>query len=116
MLKKAQNINEILEVEGKLNEVRTEIESFQGQFKLMKHQISLSTLELTFYELLPYEVNHEARPGFGKQIVNALNDGWNAFLYFLIVTIRIWPFVILAVMAFIAFKRIRARKRKAEEG
>lgn len=112
ILKRANSVKDILEIERSLNQVRTEIESLEGQFKLLRHRISFSTLDLTFYEILPYTIDGEQRPGFWARISNATSGGWQGFLSFMVFLVRLWPFIILAFFAVLGFRRIRARRKK----
>lgn len=111
ILKKADNVRDILEVERNLNQVRTEIESLQGQFKLLSHQVNFSNLDLSFYELVPYELDQEPRPGFGTRLINSLSAGWQGFLTFMVYLLALWPFGLLAVGVVWVVKKIRKRKK-----
>ncbi|GAB4248414.1 MAG: hypothetical protein Tsb0034_27790 [Ekhidna sp.] len=114
ILKKADNVRDILEVERNLNQVRGEIESLQGQFKLLSHKIAYSTLDLSYYELIPYELNNEQRPGFWTRLVNAFSGGWNGFLSFLVVLVRLWPFGIITYLVVLLVKKLRKRQKKGD--
>jgi len=111
ILKKAENVRDILEVERNLNQVRGEIESLQGQFKLLTHQVNYSTIDLTFYQLIPYEYNQEQRPGFGTRLLNAFSGGWNGFLTFLVIMVQLWPFGLVAAGLLFLIKRIRGTRK-----
>lgn len=111
ILKKADKISDILEVERNLNQVRSEIESLQGQFKLLNHQINYSTLDISFYELVPYELDQEQRPGFGTRLLNAMSAGWQGFQTFLVYLLALWPFGLLALGVVWVVKKVRARKK-----
>lgn len=112
ILKKADNVRDILEVERNLNQVRSEIESLQGQFKLLSHRINFSTVDVSFYELIPYELDQEQRPGFGTRLANSISAGWQGFLTFMVYALALWPFGILAFIIVTIVKRIRARRKK----
>ena len=111
ILKKADKISDILEVERNLNQVRSEIESLQGQFKLLNHQINYSTLDISFYELVPYELDQEQRPGFGTRLLNAMSAGWQGFQTFIVYLLALWPFGLLAFGVVWLVRKIRARKK-----
>ena len=91
ILKKANSVRDILEVERNLNQVRTEIESLQGQFKLLSHRVNFSTVDVSFYELVPYELDQEPRPGFGTRLLNSISAGWQGFLTFMVYVLALWP-------------------------
>ena len=111
ILKKADKISDILEVERNLNQVRSEIESLQGQFKLLNHQINYSTLNISFYELVPYELDQEQRPGFGTRLLNAMSAGWQGFQTFIVYLLALWPFGLLALGVVWVVRKVRARKK-----
>src|SRR5690606_17021803 len=50
LVKSATDIKDILQIEKELNEVRTSVEQLEGQFNYLSKQISLSTINLAFYE------------------------------------------------------------------
>lgn len=111
ILKQASKISDILEVERNLNQVRTEIESLQGQFKLLNHQISFSTIDISIYEIIPYELDQDQRPGFGARLLNSITAGWQGFLTFLVYILALWPFGLVAVGVVWIVKKIRARRK-----
>lgn len=109
LLKKASAIKDILEIEKNLNEVRTEIEQLQGQFHYLSKQVSLSTINLSFYEILPYVYDSSQRKGFGARILSAMDNGWQGFLLVLVGLTTLWPFVILTIAAIYLFRRLRGK-------
>lgn len=115
ILSEAKSVQDILEVERNLNEVRGEIETLQGQFKLLNHQISLSTLTISFYELVPYQINQESRPGFGARLLNAFSTGWQGFLTFFIYVLALWPFALLGGVVFVLIRKFRNRKKQKKD-
>ncbi|WP_424962548.1 DUF4349 domain-containing protein [Ekhidna sp.] len=111
ILKQANKISDILEVERNLNQVRSEIESLQGQFKLLNHQVNYSTLDISFYEIVPYELEQEQRPGFGTRVLNSLSAGWQGFQTFLVYLLALWPFGLLSLGVVWVVRKVRARKK-----
>ncbi|WP_436514575.1 DUF4349 domain-containing protein [Ekhidna sp. To15] len=112
ILKKANNVRDILEVERNLNQVRSEIESLQGQFKLLSHRINFSTVDISFYELIPYELDQEQRPGLGTRLLNSISAGWQGFLTFTVYLLALWPFGLLAVGVVWVVRKIRAKRKQ----
>lgn len=117
LLKKASSMQDILEIEKNLSEVRTTIEQLEGQFKYLSKQISYSTLNVSFYEQLPYVYNESGRKGFWARIASAVSGGWTGFLSFLVVMVRLWPFFILLIITVFLVKKWRQNriKRKQED-
>ncbi len=107
LLKKASNIKDILDIERSLNDIRNEIESAEGNFKYLTQQVSYSTIQITFYEILPSNYTEE---GFGARVIHALKSGWEIFLVFFVGVVQIWPFIVLVGLAVFLFKRIRKKR------
>ena len=111
LLAKANGIEEIMKVEGKLGEVRESIEAAEGRLNYLKNRVSLSTLEVSAYARNPVSA------GFFGKIGNALQSGWQGFLQFLIGLTYAWPFLLL-ILAAIGGERFyrRTRKKKLQQG
>jgi hypothetical protein len=101
LLKQTRNVSEVLQVEAQLNVVRGEIESAEGRLKYLKDRVSMSTLNLTFYETTSAPV------GFFGEIGKSFISGWKGFLYFILGIISIWPvtIVILVIVIWIIKRR-----------
>lgn len=112
LLKKAESIKDMLEIERNLNELRMEIEMQEGKFRYLSKQVRYSTIHLHFYELLPYTYSSELRPGFGARLMESLSNGWQIFLSFLIGLTSLWPFLLVLLGVIIGWKKWR-RKRLA---
>lgn len=109
LLKKAYDITDILEIEKNLNAVRTEIERLQGQFNYLSKQVNFSTINLSFYEILPYVYDSTQREGFGSRILSAMDNGWQGFLSFLVGLTSLWPFVIIVIGGIYLFRKVRRK-------
>ena len=96
LLKKANKVSEMLEIEAQLSAIREEIEAKEGQFRYMKSQISMSTITLEFYKTVA-EKEGSLVP-YGTKIWNALGDGFSSLSETLLGILSIWPFAILAVV------------------
>ena len=96
LLKKANKVSEMLEIEAQLSAIREEIEAKEGQFRYMKSQISMSTITLEFYKTVA-EKEGSLVP-YGTKIWNALGDGFSSLSETLLGILSVWPFAILAVV------------------
>jgi len=72
ILKEAKAIHDILEVQQKLGEVRTEIERAEGRRRFLENQTSLSTVTVHFARHI--EAIEASGPGFGASIKKAGHD------------------------------------------
>lgn len=102
ILKQAKTVEDIVSIESKLANVRSEIESMEGRLNFLKNEVSLSTLNVTYYETIGTDF------GFASKFVQSLKDGWDNLLGFVIFLINLWPFVIaMAAFGFWFWKRKR---------
>ncbi len=72
LLKKANKISEILEIEKELVLIREEIESKQGQLNYLQNRVSMSTLEITFYK---QTTETGVTVSYGSKMWNAVKGG-----------------------------------------
>jgi hypothetical protein len=112
ILKLAQTIKDILEVEQKLGGIREEIESAEGRLKYLSHQVAFSTIDLTYYEQKTVPPEH--RTGWLSRSSTAFVNGWDGLSEFIIGLISIWPFLCFIAATVIIILRIIISKRKRD--
>ena len=104
LLKKANKVSEMLEIEAQLSAIREEIEAKQGQLNYLKSRISLSTITIEFYKPIAQESG--ATESYGSKIWNAIKSGFKSFSGFFIGLISLWPFVIIfSFVSYFIYKR-----------
>lgn len=109
ILKKANTVSEILEVEKQIGELRSEIESIEGRLKLMSNQISLSTLQIRVYEPIPTSTE------FGNQFKSGFKNGWENLISFFVFLVNIWPFILIIIGLVIAIRIWKRRTIKLKQ-
>jgi hypothetical protein len=110
LLKQANKVSDILEVEDKLRVIREEIEAAEGRLKLLKDQVGYSTINLNAYQKLDYTPEPEI--GFISNLTEAFARGWRSLVEFFISLVRVWPFVLLFGTALLmVLRKIRNRKK-----
>ncbi|HSW61149.1 MAG TPA: DUF4349 domain-containing protein [bacterium] len=105
ILEKTKTIDEALAVQKLLGEIRGEIESVEGQLKLMQDRTAFSTLTISYYE------QKESVFSFVKNIGKAFKDGWLGFLQVLIAAAYAWVFIVI-VVTFLVFRKMRKNRKK----
>lgn len=105
ILKKANTVTEILEVEKQIGELRSEIESIEGRLKFLNSQISFSTLNVRIYETISNQTE------FGKKFKNGFKNGWENLILFFVFLVNIWPFIIIIIGIVILIKIWRKNKK-----
>jgi len=110
LLKRASRMKDVLDIEDKVTETRTAIESEQGELNFLSRQIAYSTLDMTFYSS-PFP--RETRNNAGHRIVLAFRDGWHILQNMFFGLISVWPIAILAVVAAMLFRKWRLNRKNA---
>jgi len=105
ILKKANSVTEILEVEKQIGNLRSDIESIEGRLKFLNNQVSFSTLNVEIYETISKQTE------FGKKFKNGFQNGWKNLILFFVFLVNIWPFIIIIIGIVILIKVWR-KKRK----
>jgi len=108
ILSKAGSVREILEVEQKLGQIREEIEAREGRLKFLSHQVSLSTINMTFYQQKTFMP--KARISFLNRFSSSFISGWRGLIEFLLELVSIWPFLLImtgvGLLIYKLFKRL----------
>jgi len=108
LLKKANKVSEMLEIEAQLSAIREEIEAKEGQLRYMQSQISMSTITIEFYKTVANEGG--ATISYVSKIWNAIASGFNSISSFFIGLLSIWPFLIILAAA-VYYIRKRFKKK-----
>ena len=106
LLKKANTVTEVLEIEKQLAALRADIESVEGRLKYLENQVSLSTLTMTFYESTPVYT------GVTADFKNGFQNGWDNLIQFFVLLTNIWPFIVLGLLLMIGVITYRKRNKR----
>lgn len=107
LLKQANKIEEILNIEKEIGNLRTEIESIEGRLKYLKDKVSFSTLTVVFYE------RTSSSFGFNSKFGQAIQNGWTNLLWFFVVLTNLWTFVLIGLVGFVIYRRLNKKKNAA---
>lgn len=108
LLKKANKVSEMLEIETQLSAIREEIEAKEGQLRYMQSRVSMSTINIEFYKTVASETG--VTSSYGTKIWNAIKSGFNGISSFFIGLLQLWPFILILVGT-IYFIRKRFKKK-----
>jgi hypothetical protein len=109
LLKKANKVSEMLEIERELANVREEIEAKEGRLKFLENHVSMSTVTIEFYKKTAVEGG--VTVSYGSKIWNAIASGFNGISVFFIELLYIWPLIIILVVLFFWLRRKIRRKK-----
>ncbi len=112
LLTKANTVEDILAIEEQIGTLREVIESAEGKLKLYDDRISLSTLNVTYYQKTTASVR------FSTHFQDGFINGWRNLIWVLVGVVNIWPFVLILIIAGFGFQQSRKNKKgklKAEQ-
>ncbi len=111
LLKKAQAVKDILEIEEKVRGLEEEIDSTVGRLKYLSDQVDYSTLDLTITKEKDFKYKPTNRDSFLEQLKQAISKGWFGFIDFILFLFNIWPFIIVAGFLIYIWKKFKLRLR-----
>ena len=111
LLKQSKNMEEILQVQNEIDEIQEEIESAAGRINYLSNAAAMSTIHLTYYEVLNVSAKEEESPGFFRQVASAFETGWKGVGEVLVGLIYIWPLLLLVTGLILFFQRRRLSKK-----
>ena len=115
LMEKAETIEEILQIQSQLTDVRYQIESMESQLRTFDNQINYSTIDVDIYEVIEYTpedpvtFGERARQGFMDNL-----EGVGDFFVNIILAIitHIPVLVVLVVFGIIIFAIVKAAQKK----
>ncbi|MDD2548889.1 MAG: DUF4349 domain-containing protein [Bacteroidales bacterium] len=114
LLQRTNNISQILEIESKLADIRSQIESTEGRMRYLSNRVGYSTINLTFYQKIDYKYDPEPAESFGQLLKKSFYKGWAAFVQFVLFIAKLWPFWILIAITSYSICRYRKKRRGKE--
>ncbi|MBB3698147.1 DUF4349 domain-containing protein [Flammeovirga yaeyamensis] len=112
LLKKAQTVKEILEIEEKIRKLEEEIESQTGRLNYLSDLVAYSTLDLTLEKPGFTQYKTQQRDSFLNRIKYAFSNGWITFIDFIVYMFKLWPFFILLGFIIYGWRKYKAKKKK----
>lgn len=116
IMKQARSVEDALEVQRQLAEVRGEIEKIEGRRKFLENQTSFSTITIT---LNTPTVFAAASTGFGSQLLKAFGDGIDAALFVVLGLVRVLLallplFILFGIPIWLLIRHFRKKWRRAK--
>ena len=110
LLKKANNVKEIIEIERELSKIREEIEAKEGRLQYLQNKVSLSSISIEFYKRIS---ETKVTKSYGSKMWGAIVSGFDGLSMFFLGILYIWPFIIILIIAFFLIKRWIAKRKKS---
>ncbi len=114
LLKQAKSVKDILEIEEKTRIIEEEIESSAGRLNYLSDLVAFSTLDLRITKVKEYRFTPKDRDQFTERFKQSLSNGWNGFVDFLLLLIRLWPFWIIVAIIVPFWQRFKRKKKSVD--
>ncbi|MDX9846387.1 MAG: DUF4349 domain-containing protein [Tenuifilaceae bacterium] len=111
LLKRTDSIEQILQIESKLAEVRSQIESIEGRLKYLSTRVSFSDLNLYIYQKIDFKYVPEPMESFWERFKKSINKGWTGFIAFVLFLFKLWPLWIVLVGLWFVYKWYRDNRK-----
>jgi len=115
IMKRANTVEDALEVQRQLSQVRGEIEKIEGRRRFLENQSALSTVKIRLQTPTAISANSE---GFGYRLRESFGDGFDAALSFILglvtFVIAVLPFLIFIVLPIYLIVRYILKKRRKQ--
>lgn len=120
LLSQAETMPDLLEIESRLTQVRSDLESYTSQLKVLENQVDYATMYLSLSEVTEYTpVAEKTRlQKIGEGFVRSLKDLGNGILDFGVWILVELPYlIVIGLVGFGAYrlvKKLRKKKGKKE--
>ncbi len=110
-LKQSKNMEEVLKVQGEVDDIQQQIESVAGRVSFLSHQTAFSTINLSFYQPLEgYSKPTDEAPSFFTRLTNAFKTGGSWIAELFVGLVSIWPLLLAAFALYFGWKKLRPAK------
>ena len=120
LMAQAETMSDLLEIEGRLTDVRYQLESAASQLKLYDNQVDYATIYLSVSEVQEYTPVEEKTvwQRIGEGFMDSLEGLWTILVELFVFLLAGSPYLLLlavpVVIVLIAVKRIRKKKRNTQ--
>ncbi|TGE28978.1 DUF4349 domain-containing protein [Hymenobacter metallicola] len=114
LLKQAKKVSEMLEIEGKIGEVRADIEATESKLKTLNDQVAYSTINLSYFQVITLKTPDAPVLSFGSRLVQSFYSGWELCTNLLLGMVAAWPLWLLLLVIIWSIRVWRRRRTLSE--
>lgn len=108
LLEQADSLENIIELENRLTQVRYEIESYESRLRTMNNQVEYSTVNLNVREVKEYTPEPVEEKSFGQRLaesfIDSCEEAWETIQDFIIGFVALLPMLLVVlIILFIIF-------------
>lgn len=108
--KQAKNMQEVLQVQGEIDELQESMEVAASRVNYLTHQSAMSTIQLTFYQ--PLQGSGNSKVSYLSKAGIAFMSGGQWLGNCVIELIAVWPLILMIVMGIFLLKKFTTTKSK----
>lgn len=111
LLKRANKISEIIEIQTKIDYIQNDIDIMNGRRINIDRKVAYSVVDIDLI-IVKKEMakdDDDDTPSFGSELIDSLSDGWAIIKFLVVFLLRLWPFFIIGGIVYFFYK-----KRKGE--
>jgi len=97
IMKKANSVKDIIEIEESIRVLQEEIESTQGRLRYLNDCVDFSTLNMTLSTQKDFTFKPVKRDSFWEKLKESIADGWYGLVDFILEFFGLWPYLILII-------------------
>ena len=112
LLKRANKISEIIEIQTKIDYIQNDIDVMNGRRINIDRKVAYSVVDIDLIIVkkeMTKDDDDDNTPSFGSELVDSLSDGWAIIKFLVVFLLRLWPFFIIGGIVYFFYK-----KRKGE--
>jgi len=117
IMKKANAMKDIVEIEEAIRNLQEEIESSEGRLRYLNDCVNYSTLSMTISTEKDFAYKPAKRDSFWEKLKESVTEGWFGLVDFILELFGMWPYLFIIAPACIAIliwiKRRKVKKEKA---
>lgn len=119
LLSKAENMEDIIDLENAISETEYQIEQLTGSLRHYDSLVDYATVDIRLREVLRLSTVEEAPPTFGSRLGNAFTDGLRGFGDFLqdvaVYLAYNWTWMVLLALVILLVVKV-SKRRQAQRG
>ena len=111
IMKRADKVKDIVEIEEAIRNLQEEIESSEGRLRYLNDCVNYSTLSLSISTEKDFSYHPAKRDSFWEKFKESVVEGWFGLVDFVLGLFGMWP-VLIVLAVLIVFIRRWIKKRK----
>ena len=110
-LQKATQIEDVLKVQQRIDDIQEEIESAEAQLMQLAKDADYSTIRLIYFEEGSGGSYYQNKSGFFSRILSAFVSGGKMFFDLLVGVVAIWPVWLVVILLVFIYRKWKVLKR-----